>query len=189
MARFGAYIAHPDPMTAVANLLGVILASNQPFYPLYFYAVVGDSAWPAWVALISAPFFAAVPALSRVHSGAGRAGLVLIGVFNTAVVTLAMGAPSATQLFFFPCLFLAVMLFRPSERLWSALLLALTAATYFVLSGAVAQAFVTFSSDQYRAIAGINTMSAATLSAFAAYLISQRLGQGSIPADLDGSPK
>ena len=81
------------------------------------------------------------------------------------------------------------MLFRPSERLWSALLLALTAATYFVLSGAVAQAFVTFSSDQYRAIAGINTMSAATLSAFAAYLISQRLGQGSIPADLDGSPK
>jgi len=187
LARLRAYIAHPDPLTAVANLLALILASNQPFYPLYFYAAIGDSAWPAWVALISAPCFAAVPAIARLNSGAGRASLVVIGVFNTAVVTWAMGALSATQTFFFPCLFLAVMLFRPSERVWSALLLALTAVIYFILSGAAVQAFVTFSADQYRAIASINTMSAATLSAFAAYLISQQLASNSQPDDLDGS--
>ncbi len=165
----------------------MVLASNQPFYPLYFYAAVGDSAWPSWVALISAPFFALVPMISRVNSGAGRAALVVIGVFNTAVVTLAMGASSATQLFFFPCLFLSVMLFRPAERVFTALLLALTALCYFALSGAGVDAFVAFSADQYRAIAGINTMSAAMLSAFAAYLISQRLAEKSGPPHLDGS--
>jgi hypothetical protein len=185
LACLRAYIAHPDPLTAVANLLGVILASNQPFYPLYFYAAVGESAWPAWVALFSAPFFAAVPAIARVNLVAGRAALVVIGVFNTAVVSLAMGAPSATQLFFFPCVFLSVMLFRPTERLLTALLLALTAFCYFALSGATIAALVAFSPDQYHAIAGINALSAATLSAFAAYLISQQLEQESEPADLD----
>ena len=186
LTRLRAYIAHPDPLTAVANLLAAILAGNQPFYPLYFHAAVGDSAWPAWVALISAPFFAAVPAISHVNAAAGRASLVVIGVFNTAIVSLAMGAASATQLFFFPCLFLSVMLFGPTERILSAALLALTALAYFVLSGTAVDAFVTFSADQYRAIAGINAISAATLSAFAAYLISQQINRSS---DLDGTSR
>jgi hypothetical protein len=34
------YAAHPDPATATANLVALVVASNGPFYPLYVLALV-----------------------------------------------------------------------------------------------------------------------------------------------------
>ena len=33
----GAYTAHPDPRVASCNSIALLVASNQPFYPLYVY--------------------------------------------------------------------------------------------------------------------------------------------------------
>ena len=38
------YAADDDPLTATSNRLALILASNQPFYPLYVRWVTGKRA-------------------------------------------------------------------------------------------------------------------------------------------------
>ena len=43
------YKAHPDPLAALANTVALVVAGNQPFYPLYLHAIVGRAAWPAWI--------------------------------------------------------------------------------------------------------------------------------------------
>ncbi|MBC7580273.1 MAG: hypothetical protein H7312_23340, partial [Tardiphaga sp.] len=63
--RLRSYRDNPDPLAVLANTVALVIAGNQPFYPLYLHAIVGQSAWPAWLTLITMPLFAAVPAVSR----------------------------------------------------------------------------------------------------------------------------
>jgi len=58
------YAAHDDPRAALGNLVALLIVSNQPFYPLYVYWLVGSAAWVALVSFFSTPFFFAVPALA-----------------------------------------------------------------------------------------------------------------------------
>lgn len=67
------YKSSPDPLAALANTVALVVAGNQPFYPLYLYAIVGQSAWPVWITLITTPFFTAIPVIARRSSLAGRA--------------------------------------------------------------------------------------------------------------------
>ena len=59
------YAAHPDPLVASANFIALLVASNQPFYPLYVYWLATTNIEPVWYTFLSTPFFLAVPALSR----------------------------------------------------------------------------------------------------------------------------
>ena len=70
-ARITAYVAHEDSRTASANLIALVVASNQPLYILYLYALIGggEKLAPSFLTLLSTPFFLAVPFVSRLSSG------------------------------------------------------------------------------------------------------------------------
>jgi hypothetical protein len=76
------YKANRDPLAVLANTVALVVAGNQPFYPLYLHAIVGRPAWPAWITLLTTPLFAAVPAIAKRNSLAGRAMLPTIGTVN-----------------------------------------------------------------------------------------------------------
>jgi hypothetical protein len=124
LQRLGAYFDNPDPRLAAACSIALIIAGNQPTYPLYVYAIAGNKALPALLTWLSAPFFAAVPAVSRRRPLAGRLLLVAVSIGNTALAALALGVGSGVELLYIPCLALAPLLFRrPEARIaWPACL-------------------------------------------------------------------
>jgi len=111
------YAAADDPRVATGNFIALLLASNTPFYPLYLVAAGGASmSRAAWLTLCCFPFFCAVPAVARWHGYAGRLFLAMAALANTVFCTWVIGEASGTQLFLLPCITLAALLFRRSER-------------------------------------------------------------------------
>ncbi|QUS39479.1 hypothetical protein RPMA_12005 [Tardiphaga alba] len=157
------YRANPDPLAALANTVALVIAGNQPFYPLYLHAIVGHSAWPAWITLITMPIFAIVPALSRRNSLMGRALLPTIGTANGVLAVKLIGADTGVELFLLPCVLLAALLFRPSERHVMLAVLALPFAAYLLLNPAVAPPLATYSAAEYRSIISMHGFSVACL--------------------------
>ena len=102
LLRLREYVSNPDPMAKAAGTVAIVVAGNQPFYPLYLHAIAGIAAWPAWLTLVSTPFFVAVPAVARRHSLTGRALLPIAGVANTLLCVKLFGVASAVELFLFP---------------------------------------------------------------------------------------
>lgn len=115
LRRVGTYFDNENPRLAVAGSVALVIAGNQPFYPLYVYAIVGGQAWPTLLTWFSTPFFLLVPALCRRSPLAGRLLLVVASIGNTMVTACALGAASLVELFYIPCLALAPLLFRRSE--------------------------------------------------------------------------
>ena len=64
----GAYAANPDTRVASCNAIALLVASNQPFYPLYVYFSVSAHIAPTLLTFLSTPFFLAIPAISRAVS-------------------------------------------------------------------------------------------------------------------------
>src|ERR1700761_3635812 len=133
LKRLQAYKSNPDPLAALANTVALVVAGNQPFYPLYLHAIVGRAAWPAWITLITMPLFAAVPAVGRQSPLAGRAMLPVIGTANGILAVKLIGIETGVELFLLPCVLLATMLFRSGERLVMLAVLAFPFAAYFFL--------------------------------------------------------
>jgi hypothetical protein len=106
-----AYATHPDPATAAACFVAVVLASNGPFYPLYVVALVG---WArghvAFLTMSATPFFLAVPLLARRAPAVGRGVLWLVGTINTVWCMKLLGPASGVGVFLLPCIALAVLL-------------------------------------------------------------------------------
>ena len=113
------YADHPDPLVLACNWMALVVASNQPFYPLFVEWTAGDGGRLAMLTWLSTPFFLAVPAVSRVSSPAGRALLPLAGLANTLLAQSLFGLGSGVALFLGPCLVLAGLAFRPAERRWA----------------------------------------------------------------------
>ena len=129
--RFVDYFDGADPTLRLAGAVSFVVATNQPFYPLYVWWVAGASAAvPSMVTWISTPFFAAVPAAGRRSAGAGKILLLAAGIGNTAVCSLLLGAGSGVELFYLPCLMLAYALFE--ERRFR---IAALAASLIVVAG------------------------------------------------------
>lgn len=134
LAWLRVYVAHPDAKVAAANGVALLVASNQPFYPLYVWYVAGGG--PALVSLLtwfSTPFFALVPVVGRRHPAAGRALLVGAGVINTMVCAKAFGVQSAVELFLLPCALLAVLAFYRHEYALSLGLIGVAVAAFALL--------------------------------------------------------
>ena len=110
-----AYADNRDPLAAAGNRVALLVAVNQPFYPIYVAWLVGN-AWPTLLTFLSTPLFLAVPAVARRSPQAGRALLVLAGVANTMLAAKAVGVASGVEAFLAPCVVLAGLLFRPGER-------------------------------------------------------------------------
>jgi len=165
-----AYRDNPDPLALLANSVALVIAGNQPFYPLYLHWIVGEAAWPAWLTLLTMPLFAAIPAVSRRHPLAGRMMLVIVGTANGVLAVKLIGLDTAVELFLLPCVLLATILFRPTERLAMLVALACPFAAYFVLDPAVGAPLATYSNAEYRSIINMHAFSVASLFALIGFV-------------------
>lgn len=166
---FQVYAAHPDPRTALANLVALLIVSNQPFYPLYVYWLVGASAWVTLVSFLSTPFFFAVPAVSRRNSLAGRILLCVTGALNTVLCVWAIGEPSGVGLFYLPCILLGVLLFRRTELAAMAVCSALPMLAFVLLNHKLGAPLQVFGAEQYSSLVTLHAISVGSLIAFVGY--------------------
>lgn len=160
------YAAHDDPMVAGCNQIALVVASNQPFYPLYVYWAVSEHIWPTFFTFLSTPFFLAVPALARRSTTAGRALLPLAGIANTILSAKMFGQASGVEIFLIPCALIAAMFFRASERIIAFTLIGLAMLVYFGLDGAYGAVAYLYSASEYQAFFRLNAMSAGVLTVF-----------------------
>jgi hypothetical protein len=166
------YIANDNPRVAAANLIALVLAWNQPFYPLYLWWIAGSAAWVALPDTLSCLFFAAVPAITRRSSLLGRVALTVFGVGNTMVCMKLLGEASGVGLFLFPCAMLAAMLFRWRERWVMVMLTALPLVVWLAIRDRLGAPPVVFSATQYASLVYLNAVSAGSLMVFFAWVLA-----------------
>ena len=172
------YAAADDPRAAAGNLVALVLAWNTPFYPLYLLGAAGSAMWPGGLlTLCVLPLFLAVPAVIRRNEFAGRVMLALTGTGNTLFCTWLLGEASGTQLFLFPCVTLAALLFRRRERLALFGLLALPILAGVVLNGRYPVS--PFACRDCGGILWMNALSATILVAFLGVLATGLVPRGS----------
>lgn len=173
--RLRSYIADEDPLVAAANQVALVVAWNQPFYPLYLYLLVGPAADVSFFTFLSTPFFLAVPAVARRSSVAGRALLPLAGIANTVLSAKLFGESSGVELFLVPCLMIAALLFRRSERLVMLALVGLALLAYLGLHGHYGAPVRLYGPDEYASLLRLNAVSVALLTAFVGIAFSNAL--------------
>ena len=175
--RVVAYADHDDPMVAACNLIALVVASNQPFYPLYVFWMVSDHVWPTYFTFLSTPFFLAVPALARRWPVAGRALLPIVGLGNTVLSAKMFGPASGVEIFLIPCALISATFFRSSERQIAFALIALAGVIYFGLNGFYGAPVHLYTAPEYLSFSRLNAMSAATLTIFTGLVASKLLSQ------------
>jgi hypothetical protein len=158
-----AYMANPDPRVASCNTIALLVASNQPFYPLYVYFAVSEHIAPTLLTFLSTPFFLAIPAISRRSPIFGRALLPLTGLANVVVSAKAFGAASGVAMFIVPCALISAAFFRPSERVFALALLALALAIFLWIDSAALIPVHVYSQTEYAAFVRLNALSASAL--------------------------
>ena len=174
LTRFGAftrdiwrwiilYVASPDPRVASCNTIALLVASNQPFYPLYVYFSVSRHIAPTLLTFLSTPFFLAIPAISRRSPVLGRALLPLTGLANVVVSAKAFGVASGVAMFIVPCALIAAAFFRPSERIFALALLALALAVFLGIDSHALVPIHVYSPTEYAAFVRLNALSAGAL--------------------------
>jgi hypothetical protein len=174
-AALWAYFDGSTPRSALAASVAFIVVSNQPFYPLYLYFLLGGRAWPALLTWISGPLFAAVPRVARSGEARGGALLLVAGMANTALCTVAMGPASGVELFYLPCLVLALLLFTGRDRVVAvATTLAATGVLMLAVRFAGAEGLVTVTAEEVNSLRRINAFSVAGLLTVMAWM-SRRL--------------
>jgi hypothetical protein len=166
------YAANDDPRAALGNFVALLIVSNQPFYPLYVYWLVGNVAWVALVSFISTPFFFAVPALAKRNAVAGRVLLCVTGSFNTALCVWAFGSASGVGLFYLPCILLGVLLFPPDKRVAMAFCTGLPVAAYWFLHNRLGAPLHVFGAEQYSSLVTLHAVSVGSLIAVIGYKFS-----------------
>lgn len=114
--RVAAYAADVDPLTAASNRLALILASNQPFYPLYVRWLTGESSALLALTFLSTPLFIASPWIAKRFPGVGRLWFPVIGAINTFFCGFVFGDASGVEWFLLPCIVIAVLSSRATER-------------------------------------------------------------------------
>lgn len=164
------YVDHPDPLVAATNLIAVVVAWNQPFYPLYVYWSVSETIWPTYYAFLSTPLFLAVPLVARFDGRASRAMLPLVGIANTIVCTKVFGEATGTEVFLISCALLPALFFRRSERALALALTALPFAVYYLLHGRYGTPMHIYAPEEAASFLTLNALSAGTLTVFGGFL-------------------
>lgn len=163
------YARADDPLSAVCNTLALVVVGNQPFYPLYVWWFVGDDGYVSFLTFLSTPFFAAVPALTRRWSTAGRALLPLAGIANTFMCARIFGAASGVEAFYAPCLVISALCFRGGEKAWMLATIGAGLLAFTVSRAMTAAPLHDFTAAQYAGFVSMNTWSVAMLTILAAY--------------------
>jgi hypothetical protein len=158
-----AYVASPDPRVAATNWVSILVALDQPFYPLYIWGIVGWDGGAGLLTFLSTPFFAAIPAVARRSPLLGRAMLPIVGAANTMLAAKAFGSASGAELFLFPCAMAGAMAFRKAERIPLAATLGFLFATYFGLHDRLGAPLHVYASEAYTKFLSLNIFSVAGL--------------------------
>lgn len=103
------YVDSAHPLQRANNVLALLVAANQPFYPLYVRGFAGPDGGVTFLTLLTTPLFLAVPALSRGAPGYAIASVPVIGLLNAAIATIALGRSVGIELFIVPCLAVAAL--------------------------------------------------------------------------------
>jgi hypothetical protein len=175
VAAIRGYAAHPDPRAATANTVALVIVSNQPFYPLYLLWGVSPEITPSYLTFLSTPLFAAVPAVMRRNPLFGRCLLLVAGIGNTLLCRAAFGPGSGVEVFLFPCLILALLLFRRSEIAFSLAFTVLAFIAYLLPASLLGAPLHVYEAGEYAALQRLNFLSAASLTVLIAWLASGRL--------------
>lgn len=189
IAALRAYSDHPDPLVASSNFIALLVASNQPFYPLYLWWLVSTDIAPAFGTFLSTPFFLAVPALARRSTLAARALLPLTGICNTVLCAKLFGVHSAVEIFLIPCAVLALLLFRPGERVVGFAIAGLAFLCFLLLHGRYGAPAVAYTAAEYEALMRLNAVSAAALTTCVALVFSNVLARAEGSAESGSSQK
>ncbi len=168
----GAYSRSNDPLTAVTNLIALSVVGNQPFYPLYVWWLVGDDGWVSLLTFLSTPFFLAIPAVSRRSPFAARALLPIVGVANTLLSAKTFGISSGVELFLCPCVMIAGMSLRGTERKTLLAIIAFALSAFALGRRGLGVPLHEFSREEYAHFLSLNAWSVAGLTAFAAFQFS-----------------
>ncbi len=172
LARLARYAQGADPITDAANTVALVIAGNQPFYPIYLFAIAGEKGWPSLLTWFSTPLFLAVPAVGRRNSLAGRALLCLAGLGNTAISNVSLGGASGIPLFYLPCLILCLALFGRGERLVQTSLIA-TTVTITLALGHISPWLGAFSQEEIQSLQRVHGFSVGCLTLFLAILLTR----------------
>src|SRR5262245_12222229 len=171
LLRLREYVESDDPLVTTAVLIAVLLAANEPFYSMFLYVFVGVTAWTALLALLPVPFYAAVPAVARRHSLAGRVLLPIVGVANVLLWLKLFGVASGVELYLFVCVLLGAVLPRTGERLKMTAALALAFIVYLAI-GRRLDPMQTLSTEAYALLVATNAFSVAILIAVIGLMLS-----------------
>lgn len=145
----------------------MLIASSQPFYPLYvWYFVNAEAALVSLLTFLSTPFFALVPWLARRNATWGKAFLVVTGSANTFACVKYFGASSAVETFLLPCAMLAAAGFRAREYWMALTLLAAGLAAFLLLRGTYGAPLAALEQADIERLANLNIYSVAVLTAY-----------------------
>ncbi|MEI7713558.1 MAG: hypothetical protein WCI94_19140 [Rhodospirillales bacterium] len=172
-SRLAHYGAHADPLVATSNFVAMVLAWNQPCYPLYLWFVVGSDAWIEAPDILSGLFFLAIPPIARHCPLLGRALLPMFGVANILAVSWILGEAAGVWLLFFPCGMLAALSFRWHERWWMLGLSALPMLAWLATWGRLGAPLLSLSVEQTASIWTMNAMSAFAATIFFGWVFAR----------------
>lgn len=171
--RVSAYPADDDPLTAASNRLAMVLASNQPFYPLYVRWLTGDASPLLALTLLSTPFFLASPWIARRFPGVGRLWFPTVGAINTFFCGAIFGVASGVEWFLAPCLVIAALSCRATE--WRALLVYVVTilGIFILLHGRYGVPLLQADPAQLAALRALNGYSAAILCVISVWMLGR----------------
>lgn len=177
LERLRAYGSNPDPTTAACNRIALLVAGNQPIYPLYLLWLVGGDWLTACWTFLSTPLFASVPTVARRNPVLGRALLPATGIFNGIVSAKAFGEASAVDLFLIPCALITLLALREARRVQLALLAAILVTA--LAHGQYGAPLGAFTPEQYVHFRHLNLYSVIALSVFVLWSLIPARGSSS----------
>jgi hypothetical protein len=169
---FRAYTASGDPHVSACNTIAMVIAWNQPYYPLYLWWIVGPSAWVGIPDAFSGILFFAVPAIARRSSLLGRIAMVVLSVANVVFCSAMLGEAAGVQLLFLPCGMLAAILFTWRERFTMLAMASLPLVAWLLTRGRLDIPPVRFSAEAYASLFTLNAVSAGSLMVFFGWMLA-----------------
>jgi len=165
----GDYVSSSDPPVRANNILALVVASNQPFYPLYVRTMAGDDGGASFITLLSTPVFATIPLIARRNAAWAFALLPVAGIANAMLATIALGASAGIELFLIPCALAAMIsVYHTGWKIIAGLTIAMSA-IYFALYISTDNSIAGLNSQELAALYRLNALSVACLSVFILY--------------------
>lgn len=167
-----AYTASDNPHVSACNTIAMVIAWNQPYYPLYLWWIVGHDALVGIPDAFSGVLFFAVPAIARRSGLLGRIAMIVFSVGNIVFSSMMLGEAAGVQLLFLPCGMLAAILFTWRERFTMLAMAALPLLAWLLTRGRLDIPPVRFSAEAYASLFTLNAVSAGSLMIFFGWLLA-----------------